>query len=72
MNALYQLKSHIRTEADKLACETHPHVCNLRDSAFAQLEEKVIAAITAETDDPPSVQTVLADLESLLEDADGE
>ena len=65
MNLLDQLKQIIRREADRLLCETHPKVCDLRDDAYDSLEGQIVALIES-SKEPISVQTALAQLEMEL------
>ena len=65
MNEMDQLKKLIKEEVDKLVCDTHEHVCYLRDTSYPKLEESIIKIIFAE-EEPVSVQTAIAELETEL------
>ena len=62
---LDQLKKMIREEADKLICETHPHVCDLRDMNYNKLE-KMVTNVLFQDEEPVSIQTAFAELEREL------
>ena len=59
------LKNLIRTEADRLLCETHPRVCALRDENYLSLEGQILGILHS-SKEALSVQTALAQLEQEL------
>lgn len=64
---LKELENLIKEEADKLLCETHPHVCKLRDTAYGTFEQMAKDFIVSgSTQEPMSVQAALASMESDL------
>ena len=57
-----ELKNVIERVVADLICETHPSVCNLRDTNYKKLEKLILAELmNAET--TISVQTAIARLE---------
>ncbi len=63
------LKEAILLIANGLLCETHQHVCDLRDTAPDNLVQQV-EAILAAAEPAISIQTALAQLEQELAEAD--
>ena len=63
-----QLRSLVKSELQKLLCETHPEVCKLRDENYNALEAKVLQYVTQDKE-PISIQTAIARLESDLGDS---
>lgn len=61
-----ELKALIKTETDRLICETHPEVCALRDQNYARLESIVLDRLLLSAEAEISVQTALAELETEL------
>lgn len=68
MNETALLKGLIEEEANKLICETHPNVCELRDQNYDQMEEQVMVFIFQD-DEAVSVQTAFARMEQEMGDA---
>ena len=62
------LRSEIKSEVDKLICESHPQVCSLRDENYDSLEVRVLQYLTQD-EEPISIQTAIARLESDLGDS---
>ena len=61
---LQDLKRAIKRETNKLICETHPNVCELRDQNYARLERLLIEEILSDKyEEPPSLQSAIASLE---------
>lgn len=61
---LQDLKKTIKRETDKLLCEAHPNICELRDSNYQRLETLLIQEVLSDKyEEAPSVQTVIAELE---------
>ena len=59
------LKMAIQMSANKLFCEAHPNVCELRDVNYQQLEKMVLETLR-KTEEPISIDTALALVESAL------
>jgi len=68
MTKLEELKSLIKSESDKLICETHPETCLLRDENYPHFEQIVLSFIFQD-DEPTSAQTAFARLEQSLGEA---
>lgn len=67
MSKLQTLQQLIQKVTAALHCETHPAICTLRDRNYRQLENMVIMELhNASYEEVPSVQMVLAKLESEL------
>lgn len=67
MNDLNELKSLIKENTKRLICESHPNVCDLRDSNYIRLEHMIITEILSDKhNEAPSVQTAIATIESEL------
>jgi hypothetical protein len=66
---IQKLKELIKQEAEKLLCETHPSVCQLRDVNYSRLEDLVMTELEG-YDYDISVQSALANIETDLGDND--
>lgn len=59
-----QLKQLIKEETNKLICQTHPKLCQLRDQNYQKLEAMIINEVLSKKHkEPPTIQTALATLE---------
>lgn len=66
-NQMGELQELIRKEVDKLICNSHPNVCELRDTNYVRLESLLFTEILSEKhDEAPSIQTAIATIESEL------
>ena len=62
-NSQLELERLIAQEVQKLVCEIHPSVCNLRENNYAKLEQLILDEING-TDESISVQTAIANIEA--------
>ena len=62
---MQELKQIIKTQTDKLICETHPEVCRMRDASYPRLESLILDFVFQE-EEPVSVQTAIAEIEQEL------
>ena len=64
---LADFKAAINRELEKLRCETHPKICELRDKNIGRLRRMIANEIFSDKySDVPSLQTVIASLETEL------
>lgn len=66
MEELAALQAIIKDESETLICATHPEVCALRDSNYPRLEELILDRLLGNEEEPISVQSALAELETEL------
>jgi hypothetical protein len=66
-NPTEMLKKHIKMEVQKLICEAHPLVCELRDQNYERLEGLILNELLSDKHtEPISIQTAIANLEMEL------